>query len=46
MQGFAVAHFVRYKGLSGRAMVFANLQVKIGLACVGMPVHPNNIGWS
>jgi hypothetical protein len=27
LQGFAVAHFVRYKGLTGSAMVFSNLQV-------------------
>jgi hypothetical protein len=28
LQGFAVAHFVRYKGLVGRGLVFANLQVR------------------
>ena len=36
LQGFAVAHFVRYKGLTGRAMVFANLQVLSGVAVAGM----------
>ena len=36
LQGFAVAHFVRYKGLTGSAMVFANIQVLSGLAVAGM----------